>query len=301
MENIEYNYDPITKVYTGNSTPVLDKEETIKQNKIIFAKPRYGTFTPPPEFSKNEIPAFNEELQQWDIIKNYRGEYQINLDNKQISIIDYYGDVKDGFVKLSNEEFKNYSMFPEKYLIIPSGFYDITNIVVSSDTTEVILAKTAYRQGVVIAKYNELVEINTEKYNLAMNTKIELNNKFLKPMFIQKWATIYTDGIDDISMGVENPKCNYSWYQTEDENSYKLFENIDFKTEFLEDFRAVKPITKEIETKYQKYLDCILSMYRTIQDFNINDYENILQNIENLITSLDYGYNGSVVFAGEEQ
>lgn len=104
-----------------------------------------------------------------------------------------------------------------------------------------------------MSEYIELLQqaisIIKMRYDDKMNEMHETNGYGIKAMFADKYSIAYTSCIDDISLGEENPTVNASVYHN------GVLENIDFTyAEFLELYRAVKVLYKDIEKKYQKYL-----------------------------------------------
>lgn len=130
-----------------------------------------------------------------------------------------------------------------------------------------------------------LKEYESQKYNEALNKKIQHNQKYLKPMFIEKWQLAYIAGKDDIEEGIENPVVDYGWYLAEDESSYTLNENIAY-SEFLIDFRYLKQIVRITEKKHQSYLDV---MSRLLDQGALSQNpQQLLADIEALKTSIDF-------------
>lgn len=102
-------------------------------------------------------------------------------------------------------------------------------------------------------EYIELLEkaisITKMRYDSKMNEIHAVNGYGLKAMFADKYSIAYTACLDDVSEGVSPIIVNASVYHN------GILENIDFSyDDFLQLYRAVKGIYKEIEKKYQQYL-----------------------------------------------
>lgn len=97
---IIYNYDEITKVYTGESEAALDPEETKKQGKEVYLIPDFSTTNKPPKAKKNEIVIYNNG---WEIVPDYRGSYMVD-NNMQPEEITEFGELPEGFVVITEAQ-----------------------------------------------------------------------------------------------------------------------------------------------------------------------------------------------------
>lgn len=95
-----YSYDK-NGFLIGEFDAYIDPGETKKQGKTIYMLPANATFEPPPKTNKNEIAVFQEGT--WRIMANYLGELVCDKDFN-MSTVDYYGDIKGGFVRITPEQ-----------------------------------------------------------------------------------------------------------------------------------------------------------------------------------------------------
>ena len=95
----------------------------------------------------------------------------------------------------------------------------------------------------------QAISIIKMRYDNKMNEMHEANGYGIKAMFADKYSIAYTACLDDIAEGVSPITVNASVYHN------GRLENIDFAyDDFLQLYRAVKALYKDIEKKYQKYL-----------------------------------------------
>lgn len=95
----------------------------------------------------------------------------------------------------------------------------------------------------------QAISIIKMRYNNKMNEMHEANGYGIKAMFADKYSIAYTACLDDVAEGVSPIIVNASVYHN------GRLENIDFAyDDFLQLYRAVKALYKEIEKKYQQYL-----------------------------------------------
>ena len=96
---------------------------------------------------------------------------------------------------------------------------------------------------------NQALSIIQMRYNNKLNELHEANGYGIKAMFAEKYSIAYTACLDDISEGISPIIVNASVYHN------GRLENIDFAyDDFLQLYRAVKHLFKDIEKIYQKYL-----------------------------------------------
>lgn len=101
MKQIHY-YDE-QFLYTVSETASLNVEETNNQGHEVYYCPEMATLEELPSVGKNQIQMFDGNT--WRIIKDYRHEFQVN-ENLELSEITYLGDIKDGYIRITQEQFE---------------------------------------------------------------------------------------------------------------------------------------------------------------------------------------------------
>ena len=95
-----YNYDSITKEYTGYEEASLDPAETQKQGKEVYLIPANATTVKPPKARDHEIIVYHDG---WERVADYRGEYIVNSDMKPY-VYDKTGDLPEGYIYITPEQ-----------------------------------------------------------------------------------------------------------------------------------------------------------------------------------------------------
>lgn len=120
MTKYYYSYNTEGNAFLGKY-PALKNPR--RQSEYLL--PSMATFVEPPKTKDKEIAIWNGTT--WDIEPDFRGETQINIETKESSIIDYVGEIKSGFQKVSKEMALDILNNPEKYKIIDKKFVDISD------------------------------------------------------------------------------------------------------------------------------------------------------------------------------
>lgn len=127
--------------------------------------PAFGTFLQPKECGEHEINVFENE--EWVIKKDYRGHYQVDLNNFYFYPVNYIGDTKEGFQFVTKEEYENFIQDPDRYKIIDGKFTDVIN--------------TQEYKDIKLLKYKKIkcnqAKLSAKKF-LRDETTFELTNNF---------------------------------------------------------------------------------------------------------------------------
>jgi hypothetical protein len=117
---LAYLYDNITKEF-------LYSFEAQSNPKMLgeYLIPESCTFKPIPSFLKDTIPCF--EGDKWVIKSDFRGQTQIDLKTKELSIVSYIGDVLSGYQLITKEIEDDFVANPDKYDVVNGVFQDITD------------------------------------------------------------------------------------------------------------------------------------------------------------------------------
>lgn len=97
---IIYNYDEITKEYTGQYNADLDPEETKKQGKNVYLIPANATTKKPPKAKEHEAVIYNNG---WEIVADFRGLYMVNSD-MQPQKVEEIGALPEGYAVATEEQ-----------------------------------------------------------------------------------------------------------------------------------------------------------------------------------------------------
>lgn len=111
-----YNYDSITKEYTGYCEASLDPEETRIQGKEAYLIPANATDKKPPKTKTNETVIYNDG---WQITADYRGKYIVNDDMKPYQY-DKIGDLPEGYIPITDNQAEKIKE-DELYYVILNG------------------------------------------------------------------------------------------------------------------------------------------------------------------------------------
>ena len=103
--------------FTVTEPAYLNVEETKKQGKDVYYCPESATLIEPPEIGENEILHFDGV--KWNIVKNYKWQYEIN-ENMELKAIDHYGEPDEGYYLITKEEY-NKIIQDRDYYILENG------------------------------------------------------------------------------------------------------------------------------------------------------------------------------------
>jgi hypothetical protein len=69
-----YSLDPITKEYTGfNEVAQIDPKESELAGEDVYLCPAHATLVQPPETGANEVAVWDDELERWNVLEDFRG------------------------------------------------------------------------------------------------------------------------------------------------------------------------------------------------------------------------------------
>ena len=232
MINPEEEYDIIKTAYIYDSqTKEFLRDILVQENpKHIgeYLMPPCSTLLQPP-LEEGKIACFIDE--EWILKIDYRGHYQVKLEDVTFSIVDYIGEAQEGYQFISDEVYEDYQSDNDKYKVVDGVFIDISN------TQEYIDIKTAERRAEFENKFlaldtNKNYRLQPRGYANAQQSIDTVNNMVnalgglttdiasmvlfyetpdfskpeecteewliqhqfpAQPMTIQEWATFYVD------------------------------------------------------------------------------------------------------------
>jgi hypothetical protein len=81
-----YSWHPETFEYIGSTQSQLDPMETEIQGEDIFLCPTNATHDAPPSTGANEIAIWDVDLEQWEIVSDFRGQIYFERYGEQLEI-----------------------------------------------------------------------------------------------------------------------------------------------------------------------------------------------------------------------
>lgn len=115
-----YSYNTKQRTYSGKY-PALKNP----QRPSEYLLPAMATFIEPPVTNTNEVAIWNGK--NWDVEIDFRGLIQVNVETKEISTIEYIGEIKEGFQKISDDIAQDIKTNPEKYKNVDGELTDISD------------------------------------------------------------------------------------------------------------------------------------------------------------------------------
>lgn len=116
---LAYVYNEDTKEYLY---PLEVQKDPLGDGYFL---PACGTFLQPKECDVFEVNIF--ENNEWVVKKDYRGHFQLDLDNLIFSEVNFIGDAKRGFQFITKDEYNKFLKDPKSFEIINGRFIDITD------------------------------------------------------------------------------------------------------------------------------------------------------------------------------
>ncbi len=153
-----YNYNSQTLEFI--SIGIADKSPL---EKDVYHIPACATTIKPPIINDQNKTAIFENG-KWIIESDFRGQKQINILTKEISIISYIGPIKEGFQQISDELALNIKQNPEKYSLVNGLWEDIstTDKFIAEKLQSLRSEKLAYNEKLANSKL-DILEIDYEK------------------------------------------------------------------------------------------------------------------------------------------
>lgn len=109
-----YDIDNENWLYLSSEPAYLNVKETEKQGKDVYYCPYNATLVDLPELNENESAVFNGT--DWDIVKDYRGQFQVN-ENMEVSEIRQLGDLSEGYILITDEQAQKIEEDVDFYII----------------------------------------------------------------------------------------------------------------------------------------------------------------------------------------
>lgn len=108
-----YNYDSITKEYTGYCEADLDPAESKAQGKEVYLIPAYATDKKPPKAHANEVVIYEDG---WEIEADFRGKYIVNEEMKPQKVTQI-GELPEGYIVITDAQATKIEKDPLYYII----------------------------------------------------------------------------------------------------------------------------------------------------------------------------------------
>lgn len=116
---LAFKFKEDTREYIGTQ----EAQKNPKSGEYLL--PAFCTFVAPPTVQENQIQVFGTTT--WTIEKDYRGSWQVKLDDITFSKVDYIGEVQDDYQFISDEVYADYQNDPAKYAVVDGVFKSIEN------------------------------------------------------------------------------------------------------------------------------------------------------------------------------
>ena len=113
-----YNYDFLTKEYTGSEEASLDPEETKRQGKNVYLVPANATLKKPPTIQEHQTVLFEND--KWKIYEDWRGYYIVNENMEPVQITEL-GAIPEGYAIITPEQIDLLNEYGHLYFIIVDG------------------------------------------------------------------------------------------------------------------------------------------------------------------------------------
>jgi hypothetical protein len=92
-----YSLDPITKEYTGfNEVAQIDPKESELAGEDVYLCPAHATLVQPPETGANEVAVWDDELERWNVLEDFRGQKYWNRQADEFEITEIGETVPTG-------------------------------------------------------------------------------------------------------------------------------------------------------------------------------------------------------------
>ena len=156
-----YSYNSEFNAFIG-SFPAIKNPR--RENEYLL--PYKATFIEPPEVNENEITVWEDD--HWNIVSDFRGKTQINIESREVSKIDYIGSIKQGFQLVTDETAIDIQNNPDKYKIIDDELVDISD---TQEYREILQAKEIERRISEIKA--ELSELDTKRIRAVCEPSIK--------------------------------------------------------------------------------------------------------------------------------
>ena len=92
-----------------------------------FIIPANATEIKPPNAKPNTIACFSKG--KWELIPFYVGQLQISMKDKQISVINYIGEIQEGYQLISSEMAEAVQINPLNYKFINEELVEVADLV----------------------------------------------------------------------------------------------------------------------------------------------------------------------------
>lgn len=164
-----YSYNCPTNEYIGTEEA---QEDPLHPGEYLM--PAKSTTIEPPLLEEYQVAVF--ENGDWVVYPDYRNNWQVHLPSKQVSVIDYIGDIQEEYQLLPSSEIANdIILYPENYKVIDGKLQSIVG------TEEWEAMDTAKRKAVLVednyllkeAKAYGGIYINYQNMQLLFETKTE--------------------------------------------------------------------------------------------------------------------------------
>lgn len=172
-----YLYNKETLIYEGEREARLDVLETKKQGQEVYAKPFNSTFTKLPELKDGQTAIYDAKTDSWRVIPSNIGKYVVNTKNGDIAKVVKDRPIRTYEVLITEEQYAELKAAPDKFAIKDNALVDISG-------------SQEYQNKVNIAKYNNLIRAEKEKFNTFLNTPVKYQNTLYLPRYLDDYEKL---------------------------------------------------------------------------------------------------------------
>lgn len=146
-----YSYNTEENIFSGKFPAIKNP-----RRQTEFLLPAMATFKEPPDTNENEVAIWNGE--NWQIESDFRGEFQVDIETKEVSTIDYIGSIKKGFQRIEEKVAEDVRNNPEKYKKIKTALVDISD---TEEYAELLHSREVANRKIEIER--ELLELDSKR------------------------------------------------------------------------------------------------------------------------------------------
>lgn len=146
-----YSYNTEENIFSGKFPAIKNPR---RQSEFLL--PAMATFKEPPNTKENEVAIWNSE--DWQIESDFRGEFQVDIETKEVSTIDYIGSIKKGFQIIEEKIAEDIRNNPEKYKRIKNALVDISD---TKEYAELLRSREVANRKIEIER--ELLELDSKR------------------------------------------------------------------------------------------------------------------------------------------
>ena len=172
-----YYYNKDTFDYTGTGEARLDPVATAVEEKDIYVRPKYSTFTPIPVMKQDERAIYSVENDSWTVVKSNKGAVKYNARTGKLSVIEDNNPLRSYECVVPEDILEDFKANPIKYDIVNGELKNISKIQL-------------YQNRYNIKKYKRLIQEAKEAYINFRETPVEYKGHKYLPRYVDDYAIL---------------------------------------------------------------------------------------------------------------